>query len=124
MEKQLWKDTLGWGVMLWLIGYALGMVLFYIVPTDLIGWVITPIGVLVTVYVLVKKINHRAFSDFLLIGAGWTLLAITLDYLFIVKMLKPADGYYKADVYLYYILTFFLPLIIGRAKLARKGKSN
>jgi hypothetical protein len=33
--------------------------------------------------------------------------------LFIVKLLNPADGYYKADVYLYYALTFISPLIVG-----------
>ena len=36
--------------------------------------------------------------------------AIVLDYLLIVKALNPADGYYKLDVYLYYALTFILPL--------------
>jgi len=41
--------------------------------------------------------------------------------LFIVKAFKPADGYYKLDVYLYYALTFALPLIVGwRKKLIRK----
>jgi hypothetical protein len=40
----------------------------------------------------------------------WTLIAIVFDYLFIVKALNPADGYYKLDVFLYYALTFILPL--------------
>ncbi|HEY1303237.1 MAG TPA: hypothetical protein VGF24_06790 [Vicinamibacterales bacterium] len=36
-----------------------------------------------------------------------------LVYLFIVKALKPADGYYKLDVYLYYALTFLIPVTVG-----------
>lgn len=35
MSKQLLKDTLGWGFILWLIGYALGMMLFAVVPLNL-----------------------------------------------------------------------------------------
>lgn len=41
------KDTLGWGFLLWLIGYALGMILFSIVPHSLIGWIIMPIGAII-----------------------------------------------------------------------------
>jgi len=44
------------------------------------------------------------------------LIAVIFDYLFLVKMFKPTDGYYKLDVYLYYILTFLLPLIVGWRK--------
>jgi len=51
------KDALGWGFLLWLIGYALGIVLFTIVPPWAIGLVITPIGVAITLWVLLKKIN-------------------------------------------------------------------
>lgn len=36
-----------------------------------------------------------------------------LDYVFIVKAFNPSDGYYKVDVYLYYALTFLLPVTIG-----------
>jgi hypothetical protein len=43
----------------------------------------------------------------------WIVIAIVLDYLFIVKAFKPADGYYKLDVYLYYSLTFIIPIAIG-----------
>jgi hypothetical protein len=33
--------------------------------------------------------------------------------------LSPAGGYYKADVYLYYALTFISPLIVGWWKRGR-----
>ncbi len=40
MSSQLWKNTLGWGFALWFIGYALGIMLFAILPPALIGWAI------------------------------------------------------------------------------------
>ena len=43
MNKQL-KETLGWGVVLWLIGYILGIVLFAFVPSTILGWIIMPVG--------------------------------------------------------------------------------
>lgn len=105
-------DTLGWGFLLWLLGYGLGILLFTTVPPSLIGWIITPIGTLVTLYVLTKRISG-SFSHYLLISVSWTIIAIVFDYFFLVKAFNPADGYYKFDVYLYYALTFVLPLIVG-----------
>jgi len=113
VNKQLLKDSLGWGFLLWLIGYILGFIFFAIVPPKMIGWVIMPIGTIVTLWVLFKKIKGKSFRYYLILAFVWTFIAIIFDYFFIVKMLKPADGYYKLDVYLYYILTFVLPLIAG-----------
>lgn len=113
MQKQLLKDSLGWGILLWLIGYLLGMVLFFVIPPSLIGWVISPIASVFTIWLLIKKIKGKTFSYYFLLAIVWILLAIILDYLFIVKLLKPTDGYYKLDVYLYYLLTLVLPLIVG-----------
>jgi len=113
MTKQLLKDTLGWGVILWLIGYALGIVLFMIMPPSMIGWIIMPIGTLITLWVLFKKIKGGSFVYYILLAVSWTLIAVVFDYLLLVKMLKPADGYYKLDVYIYYVLTFTLPLAVG-----------
>ena len=48
-----------------------------------------------------------------LVALVWTLIAILGDYVFIVKAFKPADGYYKPDVYLYYALTLAIPLFAG-----------
>jgi len=46
----------------------------------------------------------------------WTIIAVVFDYIFIVKLLKPLDFYYKLDVYLYYSLTFILPILVGWRK--------
>ena len=112
----LFKDTLGWGVVLWLIGYALGIILFSFVPISVIGWIITPIGITLTLWVLFKKVKGDTFRYYLLLATAWTLIAIVFDYFFLVRAFKPADGYYKLDVYLYYVFTFMLPLIAGWRK--------
>jgi hypothetical protein len=109
-KKQFYTDAFVWGFVLWLIGYLLGMILFFVVPSDMIGWVILPIGIIITLWVLLKRIKGDSFNYYLLLAIAWTLIAIVFDYLFIVKALKPVDGYYKLDVYLYYALTFVLPL--------------
>lgn len=112
-NKNLLKDSLGWGFVLWLIGYGLGMILFSVVPISLIGWIILPIGTTITLWVLFKKIKGDTFQYYVLLAFVWVIIAIIFDYFFIVKLLKPADFYYKTDVYLYYSLTFLLPLFAG-----------
>ena len=110
--NRLLRYAFGWGSGLWLIGYLLGIVLFAFVPAALIGWIITPIGVVITVWVLLR-VKGEPLWFYAMLSAVWTLLAVILDYVFIVKAFNPSDGYYKADVYLYYALTFLLPVIIG-----------
>ncbi len=46
------------------------------------------------------------------LGVIWALMAIVLDYFFLVKLLK-AVNYYKLDVYIYYFLTLLLPITVG-----------
>ena len=116
MDKQFLKDVFGWGSILWFIGYALGFIFFAFVPSSMIGWIIMPIGIIITLWVLVKKVKGTSFQYYVFLAIAWTLIAIILDYFFIVKLLKPADGYYKPDVYLYYLLTFILPVIAGWLK--------
>ena len=105
--------ALGWGVMLWFIGYMLGIALFFLLPVSVIGWVILPIGIIITLWVLLKKIKKQSMQYYIFLAFLWTAIAITFDYFFLVKVLKPEDGYYKLDVYLYYLLTFVLPLAAG-----------
>lgn len=113
MDKQLIKDTLGWGFVLWFVGYGLGMIFFALVPPSLIGWFIMPIGILLTLWILFKKVKGISFGYYLILAVVWTAIAVVFDYFFLVKAFKPADGYYKLDVYFYYTLTFVLPLFAG-----------
>lgn len=120
MTKQFLRDSWGWGFILWLIGYVLGIILFAFVPAALIGWLITPIGIVMTLLVLFKKIKAQKLNYYVFLALIWTLIAVIFDYLFLVKTFNPADGYYKLDVYIYYALTFILPLIVGWYKAGKK----
>ena len=120
MNKKLTIDTFVWGFILWVLGYALGIILFPIAAPSILGWIIMPIGIVITLWVLLKKVEKRSFGYCLLLAFVWTLIAIIFDYLFLVKVFKPADGYYKLDVYVYYVLTFILPLIVGLKKKITK----
>ena len=119
MQRFVIRDCIGWGVLLWLIGYAFGIVLFPLVPPAMLGWYIMPIGLLVTAFVLWKWVRVEAWSRAVLLGIIWCAIAVVLDYVFIVKMLKPADGYYKLDVYLYYASAFLLPVIAALLRRIR-----
>ena len=103
MNKLLLTDILGWGFLLWLIGYVLGIILFMIVPQSLLGWIIMPVGIVLTLWVLLKKIRTGSLRYYLLLAIIWTLIAIVFDYFFLVKAFKPADGDYKVDGYLCFI---------------------
>ena len=120
-KKKIFLNTLGWGFLLWLFGYALGFVFFAFVPPDVIGWFIMPFGLAATLWVLFKKIERESFGCYIGLGIFWTIIAVALDYVFLVRLLS-AVGYYKLDVYLYYILTFLLPLIVGWYKMSAKKK--
>lgn len=123
MSKQFLKDALLWGFVLWLIGYALGFIFYAFVPANLIGWVIMPIGTVITLLIAFKKIKGTTLQYYLAVAAVWTMIAVVFDYFFLVKVLKPADGYYKLDVYLYYILTFVIPLVAGLVKTRQAPKT-
>ena len=112
MNKQFLRDTVGWGFILWFIGYVLGVILIFILLPSLIGWVIMPFGLIITFWVLLKKVKLAGLRDYFILAAVWTVIAVVFDYIFIVQAFHPADGYYKPDVYLYYLLTFIAPLIV------------
>lgn len=115
MNKQLLKDAFGWGFILWFIGYVLGIVLFPVVPISIIGWIIMPIGVIITIWVLLKRIKADSLQYYLIIAIVWTIIAVVFDYFFLVKLFK-INGYYRLDVYLYYAYCFILPIIAGLRK--------
>ena len=62
MKTQLIKDGLVWGAALWFIGYVLGFIFYALVPAPLIGWVIMPFGIAITLWVLIKYIKGNSLS--------------------------------------------------------------
>ena len=124
MNRQLLRDSFGWGFILWLIGYLLGVVLFFVVPSSSIGWIILPIGVIVTLWVLMRKVQIERRQHFAILAGVWTLIAVVFDYVFIVKAFSPADAYYKLDVYVYYGLTCTIPMVVGWWKTSRSMRTR
>jgi hypothetical protein len=119
--KEKVKNMLFWGFILWLTGYIAGIILFFIIPKDLIGFVITPFATLLTIWVLFKKVKRPELMCYFGTGLIWTIMAIILDYVFLVKLFKAGIAYYKPDVILYYVLTFSLPIIVGFWKFKHKS---
>ncbi|MDD5721221.1 MAG: hypothetical protein PHT16_02115 [Candidatus Pacebacteria bacterium] len=124
-KGKIFLNTIFWGFVLWLFGYILGFVFFAIVPKESLGWYIMPFGVIATLWVLLKKIKREKFMCYLGLGVVWAIMAIVLDYVFLVKLLKATD-YYKLDVYLYYFLTLVLPIVVGwfTLKKAKRSENN
>lgn len=124
MTKQFLKDAFFWGFLVWLIGYGLGIVFFTIVPPNLIGWFVMPIGIVVSLWVLIKQIKGDSLRYYLSIAVVWTIIAIVCDYFFLVRAFTSTKVYYKFDVYLYYTLTFIFPLLVGwyKIKMGRNKK--
>ena len=118
-KLQKFKNSLAWGFVLWLIGWVLGIVLFMTPLKPIMGWVITPIGTVITIWVLIKKIHREEYMCYLGVAIIWTVMAIVLDYLFNVLLFKIGVSYYKLDIYIYYALTFILPLAVGYYKMKR-----
>ena len=121
MNKQLLKDSLGWGFILWLVGYALGMMFFVVVPPALIGWFVMPIGIVVALWILFNKIKDSVLSHYIIMAVVWAVIAVIFDYLFLIKPFHLVATYYKPDVYVYYGLTFLLPIVVGRFKIMKKN---
>ncbi|MFA6392588.1 MAG: hypothetical protein WCW54_00675 [Candidatus Paceibacterota bacterium] len=120
-KGKIFLNTVFWGFIVWLFGYVLGFVFFAFVPKEFIGWSIMPFGIAFTLWVLLKKIKREEFGCYIGLGVIWAIMAVALDYIFMIKVLK-VTGYYKIDVYIYYILTFVLPVIIGWYKFKKIKK--
>lgn len=52
------------------------------------------------------------------------MMAVVLDYIFLVKMFNVGASYYKPDVVLYYLMTLLLPIVVGYWKYSHKTKNQ
>ncbi|HUO97971.1 MAG TPA: hypothetical protein VMU01_04850 [Rhizomicrobium sp.] len=117
MSGALLRHALVWGAVLWLFGYLLSFAFFFFVPTDVLGWAVMPFALTLTIWVAVRRVDGPTLAYYTAVGLAWAILAVVLDYFLLVRLLKPADGYYKLDVYLYYAFTFLVPPAAGWWKL-------
>jgi len=113
-------DTLGLGFCLWLAGYLASLALFFVLPPGLLGWALFAVFTPVTIFAAYWRFHKRQLplAHYLKVAAAWLVIAIILDYFFIVVMFKSAD-YYKLDVLLYYATAFLVPVAAG-LKYAKK----
>ena len=107
------KDTLGLGSILWLFGYLMSLVLFFSPFSEIMGWIIAAVFTPVTIVITWWWFRGRdlALPYFVRVGAIWMVLAAVLDYLFIVRLFQAI--YYGPDVFVYYALTFLIPVGVG-----------
>lgn len=110
------KELFGWGFILWLYGYILGFIFYALVPPDMIGWFIAPFGIALPVYVLLRRVSVGDIRSDIELGIVWAVIAVVFDYVGIVLLLHPENGYYKPDVYFYYVTMLVLPVAIGWAR--------
>jgi hypothetical protein len=113
--REILRDTVALGTLLWLIGYLASLVLYFSPFSYSMGWIIlvvfTPFTIGVTWWWFRRR-EHLSLQYYAGVGVAWTLIAVMLDYLFIVLLFK-ATTYYALDVFLYYALMFGIPAGVG-----------
>ncbi len=113
--QQIIRDTAGLGVIFWLVGYIAGMVLFFTPFSGSMGWIImvifTPITVAVTWWWFRPR-ERLSLPYYAGVGIAWMLIAVVLDYLFIVLLFETTT-YYAIHIFLYYTLMFLIPVGVG-----------
>jgi uncharacterized integral membrane protein len=77
------------------------------------GWILLVVCTPVTIAVAWWWFRARDLALTYYAGAGtaWTVIAVVLDYLFIVLLLQAT--YYGPDVFVYYATTFLVPVGVG-----------
>jgi hypothetical protein len=108
------KDTAGLGTAFWLMGYLASLVLFFTPYAGIMGWILLAVFTPVTIVITWWWFNQRKslpLRYYAGVGGAWMLIAIVLDYLFIVLLFNAT--YYDPDVFVYYAVTFLIPLVVG-----------
>jgi hypothetical protein len=121
---QQWiKDTTVLGIGLWLIGYLASLVLFFTPYAGIMGWILlvifTPITIAVTWWWF-RQQKGLSLQYYAKVGIAWVLIAVVFDYLFIVQLFQAT--YYETDVFVYYTLTFLIPVGVGLYLIQNQDK--
>ena len=89
--KQWIKDTAGLGTGLWLIGYLASLALFFTPYAGIMGWILLAIFTPVTIAITWWWFRQReslSLQYYAGVGIAWMLIAVVLDYLFIVLLFQ------------------------------------
>lgn len=120
--KQWITDMIGLGTGFWLFGYILSIVLFFSPYASSMGWILlsvcTPVTIAITWWWF--RVREHPCVYYCKVGLVWTVIAIVFDFLFIVVLLQAT--YYGADVFVYYTLTFLIPVCIGCFLIGKRAK--
>ena len=116
------KDTAGIGILLWLLGYLASLLLFVSPLSGVMGWILIAVFTPVSILIVWRWFAGRDLPLAYYAGAGvvWTAIAVVFDYLFIVLLFSAT--YYGPDVFVYYAITFLVPVGIGLWKRQVAGK--
>jgi hypothetical protein len=112
--KQWVQDTAGLGTVLWLIGYLASLVLFFTPFAGIMGWILIALFTPVTIAIAwwwFRKRERLPLQYYAGVGVAWALIAVVLDSLFIVLLFQTT--YYSFDVFVYYTVTFLIPVGVG-----------
>jgi hypothetical protein len=114
LSRTILVDAPALGIFVWLIGYLAGIVLYFFLSPDILGWVLFAIFTPIVILLCYKRFGKReeSISYYAFVAAVWLIVAVVFDYLFLVKLLNP-PVYYKLDVYVYYASTFLIPFLVG-----------
>ena len=120
IPKTTMVDAPALGIFVWLIGYLAGIVLYFFLSPDILGWVLSAVFTPIVILLCYRRFGKRneSISYYAFVATAWLIIAVVFDYLFLVKLLNP-PVYYKLDVYIYYASTFLIPFLVG-VKFGRK----
>lgn len=110
-----WKRIVGYGVVLWLVPFAVAFVLFGVRETNraLFESLITVIGVACAVaasLLFFRSEKHVSTATGIAVGFGWAAISILIDLPVFLAVFRMPLAEYVADIALTYLA---FPLIVG-----------
>lgn len=115
--EQILRDTAYTGIILWAAGYLASMAVYFSgLDYDFWGKVVLLLYIPCAFAFAYGYFSKRELSLLYYAGVGvaWSLVAVVLDYPFIVLRFG-AYQYYGWDVYLYYAAMVVIPVAAGAA---------
>jgi len=108
--SRLILDSLGFGILLWIVGLVIGISLTSDFP-GVVGWIVVAVLFPLSALVAYGRLrNDFSWLRTLLVATAWAGTAIVLDLTFVAPYV---GAYYDISVYAYYLGMFLVPLAIA-----------